>query len=382
MTNTGTNTGVPELQVTVRLDLDRFPLEVDLVTREKVTGIFGASGSGKTSLLETIVGLRRNARGCVRQGDDVWLDTQSGRYLRPEHRNIGYVPQDGLLFPNRTVRGNLRAGRARAIARESGKPFERAFETVVELLQLEPLLERRVPTLSGGERQRVALGRAICSGPNLLLLDEPFASLDLPLRRRLLPFLRRLYDELRIPSLLVSHDPIEVQALCDDLIVLRDGRVIARGHPDEVLIDTAVYSLAEHEGFVNVLRCELIDSAESTSRVRLDGTDTPVELVTVAIDGPPGAPVLLGLPAHEIMIASERPGGISARNVLPATLVELRSVGTIGLVTVSLGAGAPHVTVEVTASTVKTLGLAPGGQAYIVFKATSCRVYGDKVGPS
>jgi len=375
-----TNVAVPELQVAVRLDLDRFALDVNLVTRHKVTGIFGASGSGKTSLLEAIVGLRRRARGRIRQGDHVWLDSEAGRYLRPEHRNIGYVPQDGLLFPNRTVRGNLRAGRARAIKRalERGQPFEDAFETVVELLQLEPLLERRVPTLSGGERQRVALGRAICSGPSLLLLDEPFASLDLPLRRRLLPFLHRLHDELEIPSLLVSHDPIEVQALCDDLVVLRDGKVIARGRPAEVLIDTAVYSLAEHEGFVNVLRCEIVDSSEGTSRVRLSETTPPIELVTVSIEGAPGDRVMLGLPAHEIMIAREKPVGISARNVLPATIVELRPVGSIELVTVSLAEGSPHVTVEVTGPTAKSLGLAPGKQTYLVFKATSCRVYGDK----
>ncbi len=215
------------LEVDVRLALDRFELEVDFVADQPVTGVFGASGAGKTSLLEVVAGLRRGARGRLAFGGEVWLDSTARRFVPPERRHIGYVPQDGLLFPHLNVRENLLAGRKRAV--ESGQQPAEALETVAGLLELGQLLERSVATLSGGERQRVALGRALCSGPPLLLLDEPLASLDLPLRRRLLPFLRRVRDQLTVPMLLVSHDPIEVQARCDDLSVLEEGRAIARG---------------------------------------------------------------------------------------------------------------------------------------------------------
>ncbi len=361
------------LEVDVRLALDRFELEVDFVADQPVTGVFGASGAGKTSLLEVVAGLRRGARGRLAFGGEVWLDSTARRFVPPERRHIGYVPQDGLLFPHLNVRQNLLAGRKRAV--ESGQQPAEALETVAGLLELGQLLERSVATLSGGERQRVALGRALCSGPRLLLLDEPLASLDLPLRRRLLPFLRRVRDQLTVPMLLVSHDPIEVQALCDDLIVLEKGRAIARGEPRAVLRDPAIFPLAEREGYENVLPGLLEDEGGSTIRVRLG--DGPAELVVPRGDVAAGG-VMVSLPANEIMIATERPRGLSARNALPAAVTEIRAVGPLGLVTADLGGGVPPVVVEVTETTPAALGLEVGGQVFLVIKATSCRLYGGR----
>ena len=366
------------LDVDVQLPLDRFDLNVTFATRHRVTGVFGVSGSGKTSLLEVIAGIRTNARGKIRHGDQAWLDSTARRRLSPEHRNIGYVPQDGLLFPNLTVRGNLMSGRDRALRR--GLPVDDVMATVTDILELGSLLDRQVTMLSGGERQRVALGRAICSGPSLMLLDEPLAALDLPLRRRLLPFLRRLNEEFEIPSILVSHDPIEVQALCGDLIVLHEGKMIARGKPSEVLTDTTVYSVAERDGFENVLPGILLESNRGTSRFRLLDTEPAIELI---VGSPPGSPrqrLFLGLPARDIMISNMRPEGLSARNVLPATILALRDVGNAELITVSLGANAPQLTVEVTLATIEQLNLEVDRQVFLVFKATSCRLYGDHLG--
>ncbi len=368
------------LAMDVRLALDRFDLEVRLGTEKPVTGIFGASGAGKTSLLEIVAGLRREARGRLAFGEEVWLDSTARRLVPPEHRRIGYVPQDGLLFPHRSVRQNLLAGERRA--RAGGQRPADALATAAELLELGPLLERSVATLSGGERQRVALGRALCSGPRLLLLDEPLASLDLPLRRRLLPFLRRVRSELTVPMLLVSHDPIEVQALCDDLIVLSAGRVIARGEPRAVLRDPEVFPLAEREGYENVLPGRLVDSrreASRTSTSRVGLGDDVVELVVPRCDA--AGEVLVSLPANEIMIATERPRGLSARNVLDATVVEIRSFGHLGLVTAELGAGVPPLVIEVTETTPSRLGLAIGRRVFLVVKATSCRLHGGRPTP-
>ena len=365
------------LRVQVRLALDRFELSVDLNTEKQVTGIFGASGAGKTSVLEAVCGIRRHAQGIIALGQETWLDSRRGVYVKPWQRHIGYVPQGGLLFPHKNVRQNLLAGKKRAL--RNGYAVRQTFETVVHILELGPLLERTAHTLSGGERQRVALGRAICSGPRLLLLDEPFASLDLALRRKLLPFLRRVRSEFQIPMLFVSHDPLEVQALCDDLIVLQNGRMIAHGDPRAVLTDPRVFPLAEQQGFENVLPCRMVDDQGSTSRVRLGEAEfderPPVELVTIRSEAQPGEAMLASIPASDIMLASKRPEGLSARNILPARITQLRSVGHIGLATAELSPGLPPLTVEVTERSFVELGLKVGSRVFLVIKAMSCRLY-------
>ncbi len=369
------------LDLAIHLQLDRFELDVELETQSPVTGLFGASGAGKTSLLETIAGLRRGATGHVRLGGEVWLSSRDRRFVPPEHRRIGYVPQDGLLFPHLNVRRNLLAGSRRA--RLSDGDSQTTLGAVADLLELTPLLDRHVATLSGGERQRVSLGRALCSGPALLLLDEPLAALDLPLRRRLLPFLSRVRQELTVPMILVSHDPTEVQALCDDVVVLRHGRVFARGEPRSVLRDAKVFSLASQEGYENILPGHLLKDGEATRHIRLGGRGSPVELVVPGSDVATGE-VLVGLPANEIMIATERPRGLSARNVLPARIVEIRTheqgqQGHLGVITADLGHGVPPIVVEVTETTPGQLGLTPECQVFLVIKATSCRLYGGSV---
>ncbi len=362
---------LPALEVDVHLPLDRFDLRVELATGQPVTGVFGASGAGKTSLLETVAGLRRGAAGRVAFGGEVWLDAAARRFVAPERRDVGYVPQDGLLFPHLDVKGNLLAGSARA--RRAGRRSQQDLARVAGLLELEPLLNRSVSTLSGGERQRVALGRALCSGARLLLLDEPLAALDLPLRRKLLPFLARVRHELTVPMLLVSHDPIEVQALCDDLVVLRRGEVVARGAPRRVLTDPEVFALAEEQTFENVFTGCFVRHRDGTSVVRLGAA---VELITRRGEGAAGEEVVVGLPATDVVIATEQPRGLSARNVLPATVTEVCKVGSSALVTTELASDVSPWTVEVAEATPAELGLAPGRTVFLVVKATSFRIYG------
>jgi molybdate transport system ATP-binding protein len=367
--------GAPPLSVEVRLPLDRFELDVGFATTHRVTGVFGASGSGKTTLLETVAGLRRGARGVIRFGDEVWLDSARGDRVPPERRGVGYVPQDALLFPHLDVRGNLRAGVARAL--RDGHGPDAVLESVVRVLELEPLLGRAVRTLSGGERQRVALGRALCSGPRLLLLDEPLASLDAALRRRVLPFLARVQAEFALPILLVSHDPVEVQALCDDLVVLREGRIVARGEPRSVLTRAEVFPLAEHEGFQNVLPAVVVETRGETTRVRLgEGIDGPA--LTVPRSAlPPGARLMVGIPADEVMLALEPPAGISARNAVPARVESVTAAGAFHLVTARVSPGAPPLVAEVTADALAELEISPGTDLYLLLKTSAIAVYDD-----
>ncbi len=365
------------LSVQVRLPLDRFSLDVEFQTTHRVTGIFGVSGSGKTTLLETIAGLRQGAKGNIRLGESVWLDSSQRHWLPPDRRGIGYVPQDSLLFPHLDVIGNLRSGRGRAI--REGHDFDATLESVVRVLDIKPLLGRAASTLSGGERQRVSLARALCSGPRLLLLDEPMASLDAGLRRKVLPFLNRVQREFALPMLLVSHNPVEVQALCDDLIVLREGRIIARGEPRGVLTRPEVFPLAEHEGFENMLPAHLVETRTDTSMARLGGADGPLLIIprsSLALD----TTLLLGVPANEIMLALERPRALSARNIIAARVESIGEVGNWRLITVRITEDTPPVVAEVTADALAELHVEPGTELFLIIKTSAITLYEDPSG--
>ena len=358
-----------EIRAQLKLPLDRFTLSVDLKLDRHVTGIFGISGCGKTSLLETIAGLRRSAQGLLQMGEQLWQDSSRGIFVPPEERNIGYVPQDSLLFPHRNVRANLLVGQRRA--RRHGQNVEALQQEVISLLELEPMLECHVDTLSGGERQRVALGRALCSGPRLLLLDEPLASLDLGMRRKLLSFLRSIRLSFDIPMLLVSHDPIEVQALCDELVVLRDGQVIAQGEPRVTLMqasrDAAEFAhlvenvvpcrFESHEGDTTLMSIGLEGNGPLLTLPRVSETDTSLQMVAVR--------------SQDIIISSTRPVGLSARNVLPAVVSRVAAAGKKHLVFCVLERSEVELAVEVTSASLRELNIRPGAPLFLIIKATA-----------
>jgi molybdate transport system ATP-binding protein len=198
--------GIFTLSVAVRLDA-------------RAAALFGPSGAGKTTILDAIAGLRTPRRGSIVIDDRTLFSSASGINLPAHRRHVGYVPQDVALFPHMNVRRNLLYGRHPGLSPD--------LDRVVGMLEIEDLLARQVTDLSGGERQRVAVGRALMSGPSLLLLDEPLAAVDVPLRRRILPYLQRVRDELKIPIVYVSHDRQEVDALADIVVSLDHGRVIS-----------------------------------------------------------------------------------------------------------------------------------------------------------
>jgi molybdate transport system ATP-binding protein len=226
----------------VRLPMGAFTIEIDAVVTGRVTAVFGPSGSGKTTLLELIAGLRRPTAGLISLGGETL--SGPGAFVPPRSRGIGYVPQEGALFPHLAVRGNLLYGR---IPRGGGRPPGMTFEHVVEVLDIGGLLDRPVGSLSGGEQQRVALGRALLVAPRLLLLDEPLAGLDAALKERLMPYLQRVRDEFGVPMLVVTHSAEEVVALCDGVLVLERGRVRRTGPPAELFVPTGEprYRLSE-----------------------------------------------------------------------------------------------------------------------------------------
>ena len=213
------------LRVEVEKRLGDFKLSASFASEGRVTGLFGASGAGKTSLINMIAGLLRPDRGIISIDGEPLDDIAKAIHVPSWHRRIGYVFQDARLFPHLDVAQNLDYGRR--MNRLADDPAQR--RRVTELLDIGHLLDRRPGKLSGGERQRVALGRALLAKPRLLLLDEPLGSLDEGRRAEILPYLMRLRDEARIPMVYVSHDAAELRQLATQIVLLKDGRVTSFG---------------------------------------------------------------------------------------------------------------------------------------------------------
>jgi molybdate transport system ATP-binding protein len=207
-----------------------FSLDVSFELDGQVTGIFGPSGAGKTTMLEIISGLRKPNRGRIQLQGKLLLDRQAGHFIKPQDRHIGYVPQDLALFPHKTVRQNLLFG-SRSNLDE--------FEHVVKQFQLESLLDRYPHEVSGGEKQRIAIGRALITQPRLLMLDEPLSNLDRSMKIRGLDLFKRVRDEFSIPILYVAHDPNELVELCQEVIVLVNGKIEAKGLPTKIFKESS-----------------------------------------------------------------------------------------------------------------------------------------------
>jgi molybdate transport system ATP-binding protein len=213
------------------LRLEQFALEVDIDFNSARTAIFGPSGAGKTSLLETIAGLRKPESAKITLDDQLFENTERPYSLPIRHRRIGYVPQDDSLFPHLSVRHNLLYGSGRL-----PPDHTLSFDHVISFLEIESLFDRNVRSLSRGENQRVVIARALLASPRLLLLDEPLTGLDGKLKSAILQQLRSLHDEFGIPVVYVTHDSAEAIALCEEVCLIERGKIIARGNPTKLLI--------------------------------------------------------------------------------------------------------------------------------------------------
>jgi molybdate transport system ATP-binding protein len=357
-----------ELELAFRLPLTDFVLEVDQVVQAGVVGLFGPSGAGKSSVIEAIAGLRPGVTGRIRFGDQVWTDSERRIRVPAEDRGVGLVPQAPLLFPHLSVRQNLAFGTRRR--ESSGSPS--ALETVAGLLEISDLLSRDPRELSGGEQKRVALGRALCSAPKLLLLDEPFAGLDLNLRQKLRAAFLRIRDRFGMPMLLVSHEPADIQALCDVALVLDRGKLIRQGDPARVLSDPKVVPLGGSSGFENVLETRIASHEGDVSRVQVGKSRGP-ELIVPRCPGAVGETALLSLRAQDVLLATEKPRGLSARNIIEGVIEELSSSETGAVVRVRVGADTV-VVAELTESAQTSLNLERGVGVFLVVKTRSFSV--------
>lgn len=217
-----------------------FTLDVQFDLTSRAVALVGPSGSGKTTILNAIAGMFRPAHGRIVLDGVTLIDTSRRIYLRQSRRRIGYVFQDGRLFPHLTVRQNLLYGRWFAPRAEHGL----SLHDIVDLLGIGRLLDRRPEALSGGEKQRVAIGRALLAKPRILLMDEPLAALDMERRQQILPLVERLRDELALPIVLVSHDPSEVARVATSVVEIANGRIVPRTKPDAKILPEGAYGSA------------------------------------------------------------------------------------------------------------------------------------------
>jgi molybdate transport system ATP-binding protein len=326
--------------------------------------LFGRSGAGKSSILRLIAGLERPEAGRVRLGEDVLFDSSRRVNLPLRRRRVGLIFQDDLLFPHRSVAGNVAFGLRDWRRAEAS----RRVEEVAALCGVEHLLGRWPASLSGGERQRVGLARALAPRPRLLLCDEPVSALDLPARDGLIEGLRAVQRAEGIPLLYVTHNPAEAVALGSLLFLLEAGRIIDQGPPLDVLGRARGIAL---DGLLN--RFEAIVEGQPDEKgesiLRLPGGPT---LVVPRLDRPIGAAVLVQIRADDVLLARGPVAGLSARNILEGTVVRLVEHGAEAEVVVRTGEVEWLASVVVQA--VRALGLCAGAPVHMIVKARSCHV--------
>lgn len=329
-----------------------------------ITAIFGASGSGKTTLLRCLAGLERAPHGFMQCGQEVWQDEKLGLCLPLSKRSIGYVFQEPRLFPHYDVRANLLYGYKRIPADQR----RLALEQVVEILGISHLLDRRIHALSGGEQQRVAIGRALLTSPKLLLLDEPLASLDLQRKQEVLPFIRRLHEQLHIPVLYVSHGLTEILRLADRVILLKEGHVAGTGTLNEVFTALNVRGQLGPHRIGAILDTHVIhhDPQYGLTQVAFKNHSLFVPLQSVAI----GQVVRVHIFSNDVsLVLGKTAVPTSILNILEATVVEVREINQSS-VDVVLDIGAPLVA-SITRKSLMALGLKPGQHLFAHIKAVA-----------
>jgi molybdate transport system ATP-binding protein len=352
------------LEVDLSHRLGGFALEARFRAGPGLTALFGPSGSGKTALVNLIAGLSRPRRGRIVADGEVLVDTETGRFVPPHRRRIGYVFQEARLFPHLSVRHNLLYGRWFA-PREASRV---SLNRVVELLGIGHLLARRPRRLSGGETQRVAIGRALLASPRLLLLDEPLAALDAARKEDILPYIERLRDDSRVPIAYVSHAIGEVARLANTVVLLRDGRVEAAGPVAEILGRSELALVLGEDEAGAVIEAEVRAHDDTHHLTQLDCAAGPIAVPR--LDAALGARVRLRIRARDVILSLRPPDGISALNVLSGSVQAVRPAGA-ATVEAWLDCGGVPILASVTKRSCEALGLAPGLRVYAIVKTVA-----------
>lgn len=348
-----------ELDFSQKLGELQLEVKTQLPT-ESITAVFGLSGAGKTSLINVIGGLTKPNKGRIVLNGRTLVDIEKRICLPPEKRHIGYVFQDARLFPHYRVKGNLRYGMEPAM--------KARFDDIVELLGIEELLHRFPITLSGGEKQRVAIGRALLTAPEILLMDEPLASLDLPRKRELLPYLEKLSQDVKIPILYVSHSLDEILRLADKVIVMAQGKVKAFGPLEDVWASSALRPWLQQETLSSVIGVVVHSQHPdyAMTAVMVGGQKLWIPRVNTV----QGSELRIRIDASDVSLVLEKPQVSSIRNILSAEVVEWIEDGE--QVDVKLDLGDEHyLWARITRWARDELSIRKGRKVYAQVKAVS-----------
>ncbi len=354
------------LQVDVRHTLPGLELDVAFNTAGGITALFGRSGAGKTTVVNIIAGLIRPLEGQVVANNQTLFDAQKGINLPPEKRRKGYVFQEPRLFPHLNVEQNLKFGCRYTNLDEQQVEFDQA----VDLLGLDKLLKRRSELLSGGEKQRVSIGRALLSGPNFLLMDEPLANLDPARRDEVLSFVESLHDVIDIPIVYVSHNMEEIIRLADTAVLIADGHVAASGAVEDVMsrLDLGPLTGRHNAGTVMAARVDGHDSAHNLTCLSVAGGKVWVSQLELGL----GTELRIRVRARDVTLALDPPTRISTRNIFEGTVDEIQTASDDPEVNVllTLGEGG-QLWSRITRQALAELKLGPGTRVYALAKSVA-----------
>lgn len=350
------------IQLNVTKKYGGFKLVIQTVIGNGITGIFGPSASGKSTLLNCIAGFEDPDGGQITLNSKTVFSSSSKINISPEKRRVGYVHQHSALFPHLTVRQNLEFGY------NLTEKYRRVgnLEDIVHLLQLEQIIERGVTNLSGGERQRVALARSLAASPDVLLLDEPLASLDLPFRGFILEKLREISRGWNLDMVYVSHSVSEMIALADSVIVIRNGMKVVEGNASLLLNNSSVADYVDYGSFENILQ-GVVGGSEDENLSALTIGD--VRLITPKLASEKGKQATVSIKASDIIVSKYLPAAISARNILKANIASINHSENPTFIDCEIGGWV--LTAAITRQSVLDLGLRTSDEVYLIIKATS-----------
>jgi len=356
------------LSIDIKWSKDNFKLNMQADFSEGITGIFGASGAGKSSLLQLIAGLEKLDEGQISIGTDILDHSQSKKFTPSHKRRIGYVFQEGRLFPHMNVRQNLLF--ATKYIKEANQQF--SLDEVVELLEIEALLSKLPKQLSGGEKQRVAIGRSLLSSPRLLLMDEPFSALDISLRSQIIPFLIKINQKLKLPILVVSHDLPDLLSLSQKLLLVKDGQVLAHGNYFDLLEKELLIDIMRDSGMINMIpfkieniEADYFELGKMTNKGKIS-----IKRSNQSQHYSLGDEISISLRPEDIAIALRKVEAVSIRNQLEGTILQIIKHGNQSYCLVDVGF---RLLVSITETSRNKLDLEKGKTVWCLFKSVALK---------
>ncbi len=359
------------LDVDIKYKVGQFKGNYRFAISHGVTGIWGPSGHGKTNLIQLISGLLKPAQGTIAVRGKVVIDRNHHIFVPPHKRNIGVVFQEARLFPHLSVKKNLLYGMP------AKTECHINYDDVVEVLGLNTLLDQMPGQCSGGEKQRVAIGRALLSQPQLLLLDEPFSALDKQLKLKAIDFIRKVIRKFEIPVVVISHDISDILNLTKHMLLIKNGKVQAEGNFSELLMQGYFEGTAFSNTFVNDLQFAVVSQETAMNyKVKLRGTDHIYYLHTETKPLKEGDYIDAFLCPDDITIATHHVHGISMQNQLEATVTEIYMDKNYALCLLDVGT---ELLVQITRDSVDRLNIRKGSTVYALFKSVALTMYDDSL---